>query len=92
MQALHRAEVQGAGETAIAQQHDAVPAGGAAGIVSDHQHRLAEVVAGSDEQLEDLGAGVEVEVAGGFVGKDDSRFAVQGSGDGHPLLLTAGKL
>ena len=33
-----------------------------------------------------------VQVAGGFVGQNDGRLVDQGAGDGHPLLLAAGKL
>ena len=42
--------------------------------------------------VEDLGAGSRVEVAGGLVGEDDLRPAGQGPGHGDPLLLAAGEL
>ena len=42
--------------------------------------------------VEDLGAGAGVEVAGGLVGEDDLRLAGQRPGHGDPLLLAAGEL
>jgi DNA-binding CsgD family transcriptional regulator len=44
------------------------------------------------EQVENVGAGHRVEVAGGFVGEDDRRPADEGAGDGDPLLFPAGEL
>ena len=37
-------------------------------------------------------SGVRVEVAGRLVGQQDAGAVDQGPGDGHPLLLSAGKL
>ena len=42
--------------------------------------------------VEDLGAGAAVEVAGGLVGEDDLRPAGEGPGHGDALLLAAGEL
>ena len=42
--------------------------------------------------VEDLGAGARVEVAGGLVGEDDLGPAGEGPGDGDALLLAAGEL
>ena len=44
------------------------------------------------EELDDLLAGVEVEVAGRLVGEDDGGVVGEGAGDGDALLLSAGKL
>ena len=44
------------------------------------------------EEIEDIAAGVGVEVAGGFIGNDDLGFVDQGTGDCNALLLPAGKL
>ena len=44
------------------------------------------------EDVEHLGAGGRVEVAGGLVGQHDGRLADDGPGDGHPLALTAREL
>src|SRR5699024_5324307 len=43
------------------------------------------------EQVHDLGGGIRVEVAGGLVGKQDEWAVDGGAGDGHALLLAAGK-
>src|SRR5690606_21983196 len=43
------------------------------------------------EQLEDLLAGLGVEVAGGLIGEQQGGFGDEGAGDGHALLLTAGE-
>ena len=59
--------------------------------MGDHDHR----VAGPRlllEHVEDLHAGLVVEVAGGFVGDEDRVARRQRSGDGHSLLLPAGQL
>ena len=44
------------------------------------------------EHAHDLDAGLAVEVAGRFVGQQEGRLVDQGAGDGHALLLAAGKL
>ena len=43
------------------------------------------------EQSHDLHAGLGVEVASGFVGKDDRGLVHQSPGDGHALSLSTGK-
>ena len=45
-----------------------------------------------EEELHDLRARKPVEVAGGLVGKDDSRTAHKRTRKGHALLLAAGQL
>ena len=57
------------------------------GVVGDHHDRLAELAHRPAHEVEDLGAGAGVEVAGWLVGKDDRRTRRQRAGDGHPLLL-----
>ena len=47
---------------------------------------------GAAHELEDLGAGAAVEVAGRLVGEDDRRLAGQRAGHGDALLLAAGQL
>ena len=47
---------------------------------------------GPAHEVEDLGAGAGVEVAGGLVGEDDLRPAGQGPGHRDPLLLAARQL
>ncbi len=69
--------------------------------VGDVEH--FEVVGGGDdggpaflihlaEEVDDRLAGVEVEVAGGFVGENDGGVVGEGAGDGDALLLAAGEL
>ena len=64
----------------------------AAGIVGDHDHRLAELVDRLAQQPQHVLARLRVEVAGRLVGEDDGRFGDQGAGDGDALLLAAGEL
>ena len=44
------------------------------------------------EELQDLGAGGRVELAGGLVGQEERRPVGQGPGDGDPLHFAAGEL
>jgi len=44
------------------------------------------------EQLEDLAAGLGIEVPGRFIRQQYRRLVGQGSGDGHPLAFSTGKL
>ena len=70
---------------------DALAVGGDVVLVGDQDDGDALAV----EFLEDghdLDAGAGIEVAGGFVGQHHGRLVDQGAGDGHPLLLAAGKL
>ena len=60
--------------------------------MGDHDDRLAELAHGAAHEVEDLGPGAAVEVAGGLVGEDDRRLAGQGAGDGDALLLAAAEL
>src|SRR5262249_51973044 len=64
---------------------------GEAGIVSPHADRGAAAV----ELLKKVHPRLavdRVEVAGGLVGEQDERLSADRAGDGHALLLTAGKL
>lgn len=56
-----------------------------------HQGRAALFVE-FEQQVADALAGVAVEVAGGFIGKQHVRFCGKGTGNRHPLLLATGKL
>ena len=74
---------------AVAEVQDALPKARSFGIVSDHEHGLAQFTVGALQHFQD-GAGIlGVEVAGGFVGKDDGRLIDQGTGERDALLLTA---
>ena len=94
---LHRGEREfglGADLVEAAVEHPADAVGGAQhlGVVGGADD--GDAVAGVEflEQLDDLGAGLRVEVAGGFVGENDARGVRQGAGDGDALLLAAGEL
>ena len=66
--------------------------GGGVGVVGDHDDGFAEFAIEAPEEAQNLrGAGC-VEIAGGFIGEDHLRLGDDGPGDGHALLLTAGKL
>ena len=44
------------------------------------------------DQLEDVLAGLAVEIAGQFISKEDRRFSGEGAGEGDPLLLATREL
>ena len=60
-------------------------------VVGDDEHGAAGLGL-ILQQLEDLHAGAEVEVARGLVGDEQRVAGGEGPGDGHPLLLAAGQL
>ena len=60
-------------------------------VVGD-EHDGAPLRAEFAEELENVRAGLAVEVAGGLVGKDDLRAVHQRAGDGHALHLAAAEL
>ena len=64
----------------------------AAGVVGDHDDRLAEVVDRAAQQGEHVAPGARVEVAGRLVGEDDGRARDQRARHGDALLLAAGEL
>jgi hypothetical protein len=65
---------------------------GGLGVVRDHHDGLAEFAVQLVQQVQHLGGGGAVEVAGGLVGDDQRRVGHQCAGDGHALLLAAGEL
>ena len=75
-----------------ARNSDPVGVRGGDRVVGDHHDGLAELVDGLAHEVEDLGAGLRVEVAGRLVGEDDVGPAGQGPGHGDPLLLAARQL
>ncbi len=46
----------------------------------------------SAEKIDDLVAGVRIQIARGFIGQDQFGIVDERSGDGYPLLLAAGEL
>ena len=79
-------------DAAVGEEDDPVGVAGRARVVGDHDDGLAQLPHGPAHEVEDLGAGAAVEVAGGLVGEDDLRPPGQGPGHRHPLLLAAGEL
>ena len=61
-------------------------------IVSDENDRHMIDPAGFLQQTEDVTAGVVVQSAGGLVAKQQFGALGQRTGNGHPLLLSAGEL
>ena len=80
------------GDPAVGQEHDPVGVPGGDRVVGDHDDGLAHRAHGGAEELEHLGAGGGVEVAGGLVGEDELGPGGQRPRHGDPLLLAAGEL
>src|SRR5438105_13887907 len=81
------------GHPAVVQAKDAV--GRAAGqllVVGDEQQRRTTGADVIDQEGDDLGGGLAVEVAGRLVGDQYLWPVDQGAGQGHALLLAAGQL
>ena len=78
-------------DAAIEQVHTGGGAGGQTRVVGDVDHGLA-ALGQLGQEVEDLGGGFGVEVAGRLVGDEDGRVVGQRAGDGDALLLAAGKL
>ena len=65
--------------------------GGNLRVVGNHQHGTAGRV-NALQNLNDLGAIVAVQVAGGLVGKNQRRARGEGTSNGAALLLAAGEV
>ena len=76
--------------TVLHLQHP-VSAGGDFGVVGDDDDAVVFVVGQILENLHNVTAVFRVQIVGGLVGQDQLTAGGQGSGDGHPLLLTAGE-
>ncbi len=61
------------------------------GIVGHHHDRFFVIRRQLAEQTEDLVAGFAIEVAGRFIRDDEPGIRDHGSGNRHPLFLTAGQ-
>jgi len=61
-------------------------------VVGHHQDGGLVVAVDGGEDVHDAVGCIDVEVAGGFVGKDYLGVVEQGSGDGDTLLLASGEL
>src|SRR6266542_2225937 len=79
-------------DQAVVEEEDAVGDRRGTWVVSDHHGGLAVRVDRVAHELEDLPAGLGVEVAGGLIGEDDRRLAHESTSDRNALLLTAREL
>ena len=79
-------------DPAVAQHDHAVADRRGVGVVGDHHDRLVELVDGLAKEVEHLGAGAGVEVAGRLVGEDDRRARDERARDRDALLLAAREL
>ena len=76
----------------VGQEEHPVRDRGGAGIVRDHDDRLAELVRRPPQEREDVRARLRVEVAGRLVGEDHGGLGQQRTRDRNTLLLAAGEL
>jgi hypothetical protein len=60
-------------------------------VVGDHQDGGVVVPPEGAEELDDVVAGLLVQVAGGLIGQDELRFVGKRPGNGNALLFAAGK-
>jgi hypothetical protein len=74
---------------AVANFDDAAAAAGEIGIMGDEQQSGAGGFAKAEQEVNDAIAGLLIEIAGGFIGKDDARAGGKCPGNGHALLLAA---
>ena len=79
-------------DLSVGEEYDAVRVGGGLRIVSDDDDCLAVLVDSVAQNAEDFGGAIGIQVAGGFVAKDDVRLGYQCASAGDALLLTAGEL
>lgn len=61
------------------------------GVVRDHDDRLVQLAPKIEHRIKNAPAGLSIEVAGGFVGKQDRRMVDQRAGNGDPLPFPAGE-
>ena len=71
---------------------ESVAAVGEVGVVGDDDEGAAVLTDEVEEEIDDGGATVRVQVAGGFVGEDDAGIIDEGAGDGDALLFAAAEL
>ena len=76
-------------DKSVADADDAVGMGGDRRVVRDQDDRQAILAVEVAEEVEDLLAGLGVEVAGGFIGDQERAPVDQRPGDRDPLLLPA---
>ena len=79
-------------DRAVGEADDALGASGEREVVRHQDDGGARFAIERLEQLDDVRAGVAVEVAGGLVGEEHARRVAEGARDGDALLLAAGEL
>jgi hypothetical protein len=79
--------VKVSGHTPVAEDEDPPARDGRGGFMRDHDDRRALLGGEFGEQSPEFGAGVRVEVAGGFIGQKKGRRVQKRSSNGDPLLL-----
>ena len=79
-------------QAAILQVQLVLAACGQALVVGDQYQGGAVLTVEGEHQLADMRAGVVVEIAGRFIGKQDVRLGGKGPGQGYTLLFAAGEL
>jgi acyl-CoA thioesterase I len=80
------------GDLARGDVHAPVAALGELGIVGDEDEGRAALAVHLEEQVDDLLAGLRIEVARGLVGEEEPRFGHEGACEGDALLLAPGEL
>jgi len=61
-------------------------------VVGDHQQRTAAFLRGTEQKVHRFARRVGVQVAGGFVGEEDTRVVEERPGHGDTLALSARQL
>src|SRR6478752_4445420 len=74
-------------DATVREEDDPARVRGRGRVVRHHHDRLPELLHGLAHELEDLGTGARVEVAGGLVGEDDLGLTRERARDGDALLL-----
>jgi hypothetical protein len=78
-------------DVAVAHAYHAMPITGGFGIVRDHQDGLTQPMVQVAEQGQHGVRVFSIQIAGGFIGQQDSRLIDDGACNGDTLLLAAGK-
>ena len=76
----------------VDEEDDPVGVRRGAGVVGDHDHRLAELVDDGPEEAQQLGPGLGVQRSSGLVREHDVGAVDEGAGHGDPLLLSSRQL
>src|SRR5690606_5657993 len=80
------------GEVAIDEAQEALAIGCDVLLMRDHDDGDRPFAVQPRDEVHDLPAGLRIQIAGRLIGEEDGGIGDDGAGDGHPLLLAAGKL